>query len=127
MPLVVEIDTRDITREPRWLEMELGCVTPLRPAARMRKQRLAAGAPELREFAAFFSDAYFETRAKHPTGTYVVRQRERAKAAPRPTHLRRAPLYIGPDVHTVRPFGRFITPGGFSSKAASPGHWRLRS
>ena len=47
-------------------------MTPMRPAARMRKQRLAAGAPELREFAAFFSDAYFETKAKHPTATYVV-------------------------------------------------------
>ena len=122
VPLVVEIDTRDITREPRWLEMELGCVTPLRPAARMRKQRLAAGAPELREFAAFFSDAYFETKAKHPTGTYVVRQRERAKSrAKADTHCDARLLYIGPDVHTVRPFGRFITAGGFSAKAASPG------
>jgi hypothetical protein len=27
----------------------------------MTRQRLAAGAPELREFAAFFSDSYFET------------------------------------------------------------------
>src|SRR5512142_2323214 len=98
VPLIVEIDTRDLGREPRWLEMEIGCVTPLRPAARVSKQRLTAGAPELREFAAFFSDAYFETKAKHPTATYVVRQRERAKrgakAAPRcDARL----LTIGPD------------------------------
>ena len=122
VPLVVEIDTRDITREPRWLEMELGCVTPLRPAARMRKRRLAAGAPELREFAAFFSEQYFETKAQHPTATYVLRERERAKrgtrAAPRcDARL----LYIGPDVHQVRSFDRFITARGFATSAASPG------
>jgi hypothetical protein len=122
VPLVVEIDTHDITREPRWLERELGCVTPLRPAARMRKQRLVAGAPALREFAAFFSEAYFETKAKHPTATYVVRQRERAKSRAKADERCDARLlYIGPDVHAVRPFGRFITAGGFSTSAASPG------
>jgi hypothetical protein len=122
VPLVVEIDTRDITREPRWAEMELGCVTPLRPAARLRKQRLAAGAPELREFAAFFSNAYFETKAKHPTGTYVVRQRERAKRGARADERCDARLLtIGPDIHQVRSFTRFITASGFSSVAASAG------
>ena len=116
VPLVVEIDTRDITREPRWLEMEIGCVTPLRPAARLRKQRLAAGAPELREFAAFFSDAYFETKARHPTATYVVRQRERAKSGAKADESCNARLlYIGPDVHQVRSFTRFIAPAGFSA------------
>jgi len=122
VPLVVEIDTRDITREPRWLEMELGCVTPLRPAARMRKQRLAAGASELREFATFFSDAYFDTKSKHPTAGYVVHQRERAKSGAKAAERCDARLlYIGPDVHAVRPFRRFITAGGFSTSAASPG------
>jgi hypothetical protein len=122
VPLVVEIDTRDITREPRWLEMEIGCVTPLRPAARMRKQRLAAGAPELREFAAFFSHAYFETKARHPTANYVVRERERAKRGAKADAACSARLlYIGPDIHQVRSFGRFLTPTGFSSTASSPG------
>jgi len=122
VPLIVEIDTRDLTREPRWLEMELGCVTPLRPAARLRKQRLTAGAPELREFAAFFSDAYFETKAKHPTATYVLRQRELAKRGARAAERCDARLLtIGPDVHEARSFDRFITGAGFSSVAASPG------
>ncbi len=122
VPLVVEIDTRDVTREPRWLEMEIGCVTPLRPAARLRKQRLAAGAPELREFAAFFSDGYFETKAKHPTATYVVRQRERAKRGAKADESCDARLlYIGPDAHHVRSFTRFIAPTGFSAVAASAG------
>ena len=117
VPLVVEIDTRDLTREPRWLEMEIGCVTPLRPAARVRKQRMVAGAPELREFAAFFSDEYFETKSKHPTANYIVRQRERARrgakaAAPCDARL----LTIGPDVHAVTPFSPSVaTPRNWSS------------
>ena len=76
----------------------------------------------LREFAAFFSDAYFQTKAKHPTATYVVRERERAKRAARATERCHAHLqYIGPDVHEVRRFDRFITATGFSSEAASRG------
>jgi len=122
VPLVIEIDTRDITREPRWLEMELGCVTPLRPAVRMRKQRVAAGAAELREFAGFYSDQYFETKAKHATAAYVVRERERAKrGAKAAADCDARLLYIGPDVHEVRSFDRFITITGFTSKPASRG------
>jgi len=122
VPLIVEIDTRDIGREARWLEMELGCITPLRPAARIRKQRLAAGAPELREFASFFSDAYFETKAKHPTASYVMRERERARRGAKAAERCDARLlYIGPDVHQVRRFERFITADGFASAAATAG------
>jgi hypothetical protein len=122
VPLVVEIDTRDLDREPRWLEMEIGCVTPLRPAARVSKQRMNVGAPELREFAGFFSDAYFATKAKHPTGTYVVRQRERAKRGAKAAETCDARLLtIGPDVHRVGSFRRFMTSSGFSTAAASPG------
>ena len=118
VPLVVEIDTRDITPEPRWLEMELGCVTPLRPAARMRKQRLAAGAPELREFAAFFSDAYFETKAKHPTATMSCANANAPRAARRPTP-RAAPAcstsgrtFTGAAVRPLHHAGRIFVNGG---------------
>lgn len=122
VPLVVEIDTRDLNREPRWLEMEIGCVTPLRPAARVRKQRMVAGAPELREFAAFFSDSYFETKSKHPTATYVVRERERARRGAKAAERCEARLLtIGPDVHDVTALSRFITASGFATAAASPG------
>jgi len=122
VPLLVEIDTRDITREPRWMEMEIGCVTPLLPAAHLRKQRLAPGAPELREFAAFYSDAYFETKAKHPTANYLVRERARAKRGTKADKTCSARLlYIGPDIHRVRSFSRFVTTTGFSSTASSPG------
>jgi hypothetical protein len=122
VPLVVEIDTRDITREPRWLEMEIGCVTPLRPAARLRKQRLAPGDPALREFAAFYSDAYFETKAKHPTANYLVRERARAKRGAKADDACSARLlHVGPDIHQVGSFRRFVTTAGFSATASSPG------
>jgi len=101
VPLVVEIDTRDITREPRWAEMELGCVTP---CARRRgcAQRLAAGAPSCASRRVLF-DAYFETKGKHPTGTYVVRQRERAKrGAGAAESATPACSPFGPDIHQVR-------------------------
>jgi hypothetical protein len=122
VPLVVEIDIRDLTREPRWLEMEIGCAVALRPTTRVRKQPLTDGAPELREFAAFFSEAYFETKSKHPTASYVVRQRERAKrGAKAAVRCDARLLTIGPDVHEVTSFSRFITASGFSAVAASPG------
>jgi hypothetical protein len=122
IPLIVEIDTRDLTREPRWIDMEIGCVTPLRPAAHLRKRRVTAGAPVLREFADFFSDAYFATKAKHPTGRYVVQQRERAKRGAKAAERCDAELLtIGPDVHEVGAFRRFISRRGFSTTAASPG------
>jgi hypothetical protein len=119
VPLVIEIDTRDVTHEPLWIEGELGCLTPLVPAVRMRKQRLAADAPELRQFAEFFSEAYFDTKAKHPTASYVVCQRARHVKAD--DHCDARLLYIGPDVHQVQEPSRFATTKGFSRTAASPG------
>jgi len=119
VPLVIEIDTRDVGREPIWMESELGCVTPLVPAVTIQKQAAAIGAPELREFAAFYSENYFETKAQHPTAMYVRRQREhRVKTAKScPARL----VYAGPDVHEVRELDRFIAPDGFTNAASSAG------
>ena len=44
VPLVIELDTRQVTKEPLWMEAELGCIVPLSPAVRMRKEPLAPGA-----------------------------------------------------------------------------------
>jgi hypothetical protein len=119
VPLVLEIDVRQVSRTPMWLEAELGCITPISPAGRVRKQRLAPRAPELRQFAEFFSEAYFATKAKHPTATYVVQQRKhRVKADP---SCDARLLYIGPDIHTVGELTRFITGDGFTRRARSPG------
>jgi hypothetical protein len=119
VPLIVEIDARAIGRAPVWLEGEIGCVTPLVPAVTLSKERLSVTSPELRGFAEFFSEDYFETKARHPTACYVRRQRDnRVKTAPRcDARL----LYTGPDFHTVHKFNRFITADGFSRTAASPG------
>lgn len=119
VPLVVEIDTRDVTRQPIWLEAELGCVTPLSPAVHMQKERLRPGAAELKQFGEFFSEEYFETKAKHPTAAYVRKQRDhRVKAS---TDCEARLLFAGPDVHAVQEFGRFVTPKGFSRHPSSPG------
>ena len=119
VPLVVEIDTRDVTAQPLWMEAELGCVTPLVPAVHIHKERLTAGAAELRQFGAFFSEEYFETKGKHPTAAYVRKQRDhRVKAA---AACEARLLVAGPDVHAVQEFGRFVTPDGFSRQASSPG------
>ena len=119
VPLVIEVDTRDIAREPIWMEAELGCLTPLVPAVRTRKEKLVAGAPELREFAEFFSEAYFDTKTKHPTAKYVMCQR--ARRVETADHCDARLLYIGPDVHEVREPSRFATPKGFSRVPSSPG------
>lgn len=119
VPLVIEIDTRDVAREPIWMEGEIGCLTPLVPAVRISKQKLAAGALELRQFAEFFSEAYFETKAKHPTANYVKCQRERRVKAD--DHCDARLLYIGPDIHEVQEPSRFATTKGFSRVASSPG------
>jgi hypothetical protein len=119
VPLVVEIDARDIGPEGAWLEGELGCVTPLVPGALMRKERLAPDSPELRAFAEYFSDAYFETKSRHPTATYLRRQREnRVKAA---ASCDARLLFAGPDVHSVEELARFITEDGFTKQPATPG------
>lgn len=118
-PLIVELDLRDQGRQPTWLEGDLGCVTPLSPDARVEKQPLRAGAPELKQFGSFFSEEYFNTKANHPTATYVRRQREqRVKAAPTCTARM---LVAGPDVHTVQTFDRFMTTEGFSKNPVVPG------
>jgi hypothetical protein len=119
VPLVVEIDGRDVTDQPRWMEGELGCVTPVSPSVRMRKEPLRAGAPELRQFGEFFSEEYFQTKAAHPTATYVRRQRDHRVKATEACDARL--LYVGPDVHEIRALDRFITADGFASAAASPG------
>jgi hypothetical protein len=119
VPLVIEIDTRAVTRTPIWLEGELGCVTPLSPQGRVRKQRMEPGAPELRQFAGFFSEAYFETKTKHPTASYVVHQRKHRVKADQSCDARL--LYVGPDIHTVGELSRFITPEGFARRARSAG------
>lgn len=119
VPLVVEIDGRDVTDQPSWMEGELGCVTPLAPATRVRLAPLRAGAPELRQFGDFFSEEYFETKGKHPTAAYVRRQRDhRVKAT---DACDATMLYVGPDVHEVRTVERFITSDGFAAEASSPG------
>lgn len=119
VPLVIEMDGRDATSAPLWMEGELGCVTPLSPAVRMQKRPLRAGAPELRQFGEFFSEAYFETKSKHPTATYVRRQRDqRVKAT---DTCEATLLYVGPDVHEIGSLDRFITPDGFGERPSSPG------
>jgi hypothetical protein len=119
VPLVIEIDTRDVGSEPIWLESEIGCVTPLVPAVRIQKQAASAGAPEVREFATFYSEEYFATKDQHPTAKYVRCQREhRVKTeASCPARL----VYAGPDVHEVREFDRFIASDGFEKVANSAG------
>jgi hypothetical protein len=119
VPLVIEIDARNVTKDPIWMESELACVTPLSPAARMRKEQLQPNAPELQQFGSFFSEEYFEAKGKHPTAHYVRRQRDnRVKAEP--TCDARL-LYVGPDVHTIHEFERFATPYGFSKTPSSAG------
>ena len=119
VPLVIEIDARDVGREPIWIESEIGCVTPLVPAVEIKKEAAAAGAPELRAFASFYSEEYFETKAQHPTATYVRRQRaHRVKAA---ESCQARLVYAGPDVHEVREFDRFIAPDGFKKVPSSAG------
>lgn len=119
VPLVVEIDARQVGRPPAWLESEIACVTPVAPRVRLRKERLRAGAPELRSFAAFFSEEYFATKAQHPTATYVRRTRDRRVKAAETCEARL--LFAGPDVHAIGEFGRFITAGGFARAPSSPG------
>lgn len=119
VPLVLEIATADVTRQPIWMESEIGCLTPLVPAVRTRKERLAVGAPELRQFAEFFSDAYFETKDQHPTAKYVKCQRERR--VKKDDHCDARLLYIGPDIHQVQEPSRFATSKGFSRTPCSSG------
>ncbi|HEY4186972.1 MAG TPA: hypothetical protein VGP07_17985 [Polyangia bacterium] len=119
VPLVVELDARALGSEPAWMEAELGCVTPLVPNARMRKERLQPGAAQLREFGDYFSEAYFETKAKHPTASYMRHQRERRVKAAEAGDARL--LFAGPDVHAIGEFRRHITATGFSTKPSSPG------
>ncbi len=119
VPLVIEIDLRDVTTTRVWMESELGCVTPLSPAVRMTHEGLRAGAAEIREFGEFFSEEYFATKAKHPTAAYVRRQREHRVKATDECDARLG--YVGPDVHEIREFTRFLTPDGFSRRASSPG------
>jgi hypothetical protein len=119
VPLLIEIDTRDITSQPAWMESELGCVTPLSPAATIRKEALTSDSAELKQFGEFFSEEYFEIKAKHPTGAYIRRQREhRVKATP---DCEARLLHAGPDVHSIQEFARFVTPNGFSRQPSSPG------
>ena len=119
VPLLIELDVRALDGRPIWIESELGCVTPLAPRARLTKERLQPGAPELRQFASYFSEAHFETKGKHPTATYVRQQRERrVRAAPRGDARL---LFAGPDVHSVGEFRRFIGAGGFSARPQAPG------
>jgi hypothetical protein len=119
VPLVLEIDAREIGRRPVWLEAEIGCVTPLVPAVRMRKKQLAPGDTELHQFANFFSDEYFETKARHPTAAYVRRQRENRVRAEPACDARL--LYVGPDVHVIQEFARFVTTKGFARTPSSLG------
>jgi len=119
VPLVVEIDLRDVGREVCWMEGELACVTPVAPRVRVRKERLTAGAPELKAFAGFFSEAYFETKAQHPTAAYVRQTRDRRVKAAETCEARL--LFAGPDVHGIGEFKRFITEAGFAGAPRSPG------
>jgi hypothetical protein len=119
VPLIVELDVRALTTEPAWMESDLGCVTPLSPRARITKERLRPGAPELHQFASYFSDAYFETKGRHPTASYIRQQREhRVKASPRGDARL---LFAGPDVHAVTAFRRFIGVRGFGTRPHAPG------
>lgn len=119
VPLVVEIDTSAIGREAAWMEMELACVTPVVPRVRVRKERLQAGAPELRAFAKFFSEEYFATKGGHPTAAYVRCTRDRRVKADDTCEARL--LYAGPDVHAVGEPSRFIGPDGFARAPSTPG------
>jgi hypothetical protein len=119
VPLVIEIDARDIGRQPMWMESEIGCVTPLIPAVKIQKEAAIAGAPEVHEFAAFYSEKYFETKVRHPTAMYIRRQREhRVKSA---ESCQARLVYAGPDIHDVREFDRFIAPDGFKKAPSSSG------
>ncbi len=119
VPLVIEIDVRALGKETAWLESEIGCVTPVAPRVRLSKEPLAPGAPELREFASFFSEAHFDTKAQHPTAAYVRCQRERRLKADESCDARLT--FAGPDVHAIDQFRRFITSTGFTGTPASPG------
>lgn len=119
VPLLVELDVRALDGKPHWIECELGCVTPLSPRARMTKERLRPGAPELSQFASYFSEAHFEAKGKHSTASYVRQQRERrVKAASRGDARL---LFAGPDVHSVGEFRRFIGAAGFTARPHAPG------
>jgi len=119
VPLVLELNLRTLGTETCWMEAELGCLTPVAPRVSLRKEALAPGAPELRQFAEFFSEAYFDTKARHPTASYLRCQRERRVKADESCDARM--LYVGPDVHQVDEFRRFIGPTGFGTKPASAG------
>src|SRR3569623_44464 len=119
VPLHIELDMRALGLEPTWIESELGCVTPLSPRARMSKERLRPGASELSQFAAYFSAAHFEPKAKHSTATYVRHQRDhRVRAAARGDARL---LFAGPDVHGIGAFRRIIGRVGFGARPHAPG------
>jgi hypothetical protein len=85
----------------------------------MHKAPLAPDAKELHQFADFFSDSYFETKEKHPTAAYIRRQRQHRVKAVDECEARL--LYVGPDVHAVQEFHRFVNVDGFAPRPSSPG------
>jgi hypothetical protein len=123
VPLIVELDARALGPAPAWMEAELACITPVVPKVRIKKERLQPGAAQLREFGDYFSEAYFETKGKHPTASYIKQQRDRRVKAVETCEARL--LFAGPDVHTVGEFRRFITATGFSTPPARRGSCNL--
>jgi hypothetical protein len=119
VPLILEFDLGAVTRRLVPLEWEIGCVTPVAPAARMTVEPLTAGAEELRRFVDFYSEEHLKAKLKKPTGRYLQWQRDhRIKPADR---CEARLLHVGPNVHRVKEFQRFITMRGFSRSAATPG------
>jgi hypothetical protein len=115
-PLVLEIDGRDLGREPRQISDEIGCVLPVAARASLSLATVRE-APEVVHAAESFFDAhYFETKAVKPTGKYRRLMREGAE----PPAAERGDARVvtaGPPLHTLSELTRFHGPRGVTRGA----------
>jgi hypothetical protein len=115
-PLVLEIDGKNLSSEPLWIEGEIGCVLPIAPAARMTLSPVRRAPKVVETFETFFSSHYFEMKKSRPTGKYrrMLRNQETEPAA---TTCNAEVLYAGPAVHALSSLTRFHGPAGVARRA----------
>lgn len=116
VPVILRIDISSKRGQEVWLDLELGCITPLRPNVSMTISPLEEEPRVGHAFNDFYQERYFTRKAeKKPTGSYrklVAREPQEAREGHAQCHL----FIAGENIHRVDTFHRFATALGEVSK-----------
>lgn len=114
VPVILHIDRRSLQQQETWLDMELACLTPLKPGVRFTISSIEDSPDVGHALNRFYDEAYLERRFNQGKTTAAYRRlvKDQPKDGAGGSAACRLVVAGGPNLHRLSRFTRYLTGQG---------------